>query len=78
MRQLSQTMMVLRSPHTGRPIQRELNTVYGYYATAKFLSETEYAEMLKQPAYVGPVHEAEKRHRASLYLPVRETFGTEG
>jgi hypothetical protein len=62
MKQLSQTIRIRRSPHTGVPIVEELNTVYGYYATIRFLNEAEYKKQMLLPTYDGPIHEAEKQH----------------
>ncbi len=66
--QLSQTTRVTRSRHTGRPILQELNTVYGYYATARFLDEDEYDALRSESPYDGPLHEAELRYQANLHI----------
>lgn len=68
MRRLSQTIMICRSQHTGRPIMQELNTVYGYYATIRFLGEDEYTDLLKHPEYTGELHEAEIRYEANRHI----------
>jgi hypothetical protein len=64
--QINQTQRVRRA--YGSAILEQLNTVYGYYATARTLSETEFAELLAQPTYTGPVHEAEARHDARAHI----------
>lgn len=64
MKQLTQTIRIARSRHTGQPIKEELNTVYGYYATIQFLSDDEYKKLMLEPTYTGPMHEAEKEYNA--------------
>lgn len=63
---LTQTTRVSRSRHTGRPLREELNTCYGYWATTHFLSEQEYEAERRKPAYTGPMHPAEVRHRDAI------------
>jgi hypothetical protein len=63
-KQLSPTMRVTKSRYTGQPILEQLNTVYGYYATVRSLSDEDYQHYMSSIwiEYDGPIHPAEERH----------------
>ena len=64
--QIDQTTAVSVARGTGRWVLQKLNTHYGYWATRKFLTDSETEAMLALPAYEGPVHPAEKAHQHAL------------
>jgi hypothetical protein len=69
--QFSETQMITRSRHTGWWIVQELNTVYGYWATARggkpgtqyALPQDEVDRLLDLPAFTGPLHPADEKFR---------------
>lgn len=56
--QISQTQIVFRQ--FGSYTLQTLNTVYGYYAITRTLSEEEYTKLSNGPSYTGPKHPAEQ------------------